>query len=77
MVNKVPVVLVASGLGITALGGFLWWYQYHVEKQAKAAQAAAAAKAPPAQASTGQPGGGKIPLTVFADEGVPLEAPRA
>lgn len=64
MASKVPAVLIASGLGITALGGFLWWYQHHVEKQA---QAAAAAKAQAQPQS-------KIPLTVFADEGVPLEA---
>ena len=77
MVNKAPVVIVVSGLGIAALGGALWWYQHRVEKAAQAAQAAASAKAPAAQqAPAGQPGGGKIPLTVFADEGVPMEAPR-
>jgi hypothetical protein len=76
MANKVPYVLIASGLGITAIGGFLCWYQHHVEKQAQAQKAAAAAKDPPAQAPAGQTSGGKIPLTVFADEGVPLEAAR-
>ena len=70
MTSKIPAVLLASGLGITALGGFLWWYQHHREKQA---QAAADAKATPAPQGAG---GSAIPVTVFADEGVPLEAAR-
>lgn len=70
MTSKIPHVLVFTGLGITLLGGVLWFYQLQREKE-EALQAQAQQTAAPAQ-----PQAQKIPLTVFADEGVPREATR-
>jgi hypothetical protein len=67
MVSKVPAVLVSSGVGLTLLGTFLWWYQYRTEKRAREA----ALKERESRSAS------RIPVTVFADEGVPLEERRS
>jgi hypothetical protein len=72
MASKIPHVLVISGLGLTALGVTLYVFQCRKEKQEQVAQQQQAQ----AQTQQGGPAQAKIPLTVFADEGVPREATR-
>lgn len=84
MANKIPHVLIFAGVGLAGLGVTLLIYQKRRERQiaeaeaAQAAQAAgqrASASSVQAMSSTSQapPLGPKIPITVFADEGVPME----
>lgn len=70
MANKIPHVMIATGIGLTALGVVLFLYQ---RKKEKAEEEAAKTEEQDAAAHQPQP---KIPLTVFADEGVPREAVR-
>lgn len=75
MASKIPHVLIGTGIGLAAVGVTLLIHQR--TQQRNAAQAQGAANPPTgttAASSTNRPAASKIPITVFADEGVPLEA---